>query len=261
MKDNKIRMIALTLLGLGLAACGGGGGDSGNSAGNGNGNPPISPPTESRRVVEGKIQAVDNATLTVNDQIFKRSGIEPRYAGSAWLEPLQVGMTVVITATGSHAEQIEVNPLLTGKLQPVKQARNTQSSTWSVNGIPISTKGTTSPSGEWVMVFGRYEQDGTVTASNLVPLSQVPTWLEIENRVSQLNESNASFTLGSLRVDYQGALLEDGPLAEGRWVEVYGRLEGDRLIAEQIEKEDDKEWPNKSELQGYIHYLVMPPIS
>lgn len=245
-KNSALRLLSVAVLGMGLGACGGGGDDGGDS---GSTTPPA---VDSQRMVEGAIQAVDANTLKVNDLTFNRAGVEAQYNGTPLLDPLQVGMEVVVTATGSNAEQIEANPLLTGMLQPASGAR---AASWQVNGVPVHYAGTAPASGDWVMVFGHYQTDGSALASELVALSQQPSWIEVENRVASLNEGQQSFMLGALEVDYSAARIEDGPLAEGRWVEVYGRLDGNRLSAEEVDVEDESDWPDASEVQGYVVYF------
>lgn len=245
-QNNKWYWLPLAVLGVGLSGCGGSDGDSDNSSSS------TPPPVENQRVVTGAIQAIDGDTLKVNDLTFNQAGVKPEYAGSPLLEPLEVGMEVIVTATGTNAKQIEVNPLLTGQL---KSAALKSSANWQVNGVPVNYKGAAPAEGDWVMVFGHYEQNGSVAASDLVQLSQQPTWIEVENRITALNESTTSFTLGSLSVNYGAAQIEDGPLVEGRWVEVHGHLNGNNLSAKQIDVEDWDEWPDSSELQGYVSYF------
>lgn len=245
-QGNGLYWLTLAALGMGLSGCGGSddGGDSSGSS--------TPPPVESQRVVTGAIQAIDGDVLKVNDLTFSQAGVEPEYAGAPLLEPLEVGMEVIVTATGTNAEHIEVNPLLTGQLTSITRKN---AASWQVNGVPIHYEGSAPAEGEWVMVFGHYEQNGSVAASDIAQLSQQPTWIEVENRITALNESTTSFTLGSLQVNYSAAQIEDGPLVEGRWVEVHGHLNGSNLSAKQIDVEEGSEWPDNSELQGYISYF------
>lgn len=232
----RVIIMAMLVLPLGLTACGG----QEDSAS----------PSPSPHVVQGTIQTLgaDSLTLT-NGRTFSLQGVDVVYANAPWLDPLREGMTVEVSANGSQAEKVTLNPLLTGQLLPGGGTG------WQVNGIPVSYDGAVPAAEHWVMVSGRYAQSGQVEASDIAPLNQTPSWMEIEQRISELNEAAATFKLGSQPVSYKDLIVEGGAIHDGLWVEVFGRLDDQGLFhARSIEVEDDV-WPDGSELEGIITYF------
>lgn len=246
----KSRHVWMVLLSMGLSACGGGGG--------GDETPPALPSTPAPAPdttpyrIQGNLAQVQGSQLLINGKWLDTRGAVVRYAGQPWAEPLQAGMDVNVVAAGGKATEITLNPLLTGQLAATTTRRQ---SDWQVNSVRLDQVGTGLQPGDWVMVFGEYAQQGQVSVKKVVGLLGEPQWLEVENRVSELNEVNQTFKLGSIEVNYQGALLEDGQLREGRWVEVFGLLRGNQLEAREIELENEADFPDRRELEGVVNYF------
>lgn len=238
------------LLGLGLSACGGGGSDSGDST--------PTPPVQSSRVVSGAIEEVSGERIRVNGQWFDLTAAEVRYANDSWAEPLQVGMDVQVVARAEQADSVTLNPLLTGQLMQNGAARGTAGragESWSVNGVTLDKVESGLSVGNWVMVFGDYNSQGTVVTREMSPLATAPVWIEVENRIQGLDSAAQTFMLGQLKVNYQGATIEDGPVQEGRWVEAFGRLEGNLMQASELDLEDQDSLPDQSEIEGRVQYF------
>lgn len=244
----KIGYALMMLLSMGLSGCGGGGGDE---------TPPSSPsipvpaPDTTPYLIQGNLAKVQGSQVLINGKWLDTQGANIRYAAQPWAEPLQAGMDVNIMAAAGKATEITLNPLLTGQLASSTTLRQ---SGWQVNSVPLDKVGTDLQSGDWVMVFGEYAEQGRVSVKRVVGLLGEPQWLEVENRISELDEVNQTFKLGSIMVNYRGALLDDGPLREGRWVEVFGLLRGNQMEAREIDIEHEGDFPGRSELEGVVNY-------
>lgn len=244
--NNKLRIAVLLGLGLGLTACGGSDDNDGNSSSQ----PPL---VANSRVVSGAIQQIDGARIQVNDQWLDLSGAKVQYANDVWAEPLQVGTDVQIVATAEKAETVTLNPLLTGQLA-INTTRSVARS-WSVNGIPLDQVEAGLNAGDWVMVFGDYDTKGQVLTREVTSLTSTPVWIEVESRIVGLDSTAQTFLMGQTKVAYAGAQIEDGPVQEGRWAEVFGRLHGDQLQASTIDMDDQNSLPDQSEIEGRVQYF------
>ncbi|MEG0007348.1 MAG: DUF5666 domain-containing protein [Aeromonas sp.] len=240
----KIRNALIVLLSMGLSACGGGN-ESSTAL------PSTSDPDTTPYLIQGNLAKVQGSQVLINGKWLDTMGATVRYAAQPWAEPLQAGMDVSVVAAGGKATEIILNPLLTGQLTAT--AIQCQSD-WQVNSVRLDQIGAGLQAGDWVMVFGEYAPQGQVSVKKVVGLLGEPQWLEVENRVSELDEVNHTFKLGSIAVNYQGALLEDGQLREGRWVEVFGLLRGSQMEAREIELEHDAGFPDRSEVEGIVNY-------
>lgn len=243
---SKIKPLVALFLTAGLTACGSGSESDGNN--------PTPPAPLNNRVVSGAIQDLSADKARVNGQWLDVSRAEVLYAKDVWAEPLQVGMDVQIVALADQAKTITLNPLLTGQLVSTGTAHST-TTLWSVNGVPLDKIEPSLSSGSWVMVFGDYDNEGTVVTRELSPLASRPAWIEVENRVQGHDSTAQRFILGQFQVNYQGAHIEDGPVREGRWVEAFGRVAGNELQATELDFEDAADLPDQSELEGRIHYF------
>lgn len=239
------------LLGLGLSACGGGGGESGDSQ-------PTPPVQASSRVVSGAIEEVSGERIRINGQWFDLTAAEIRYANDVWTQPLQVGMDVQVVARAEQADTVTLNPLLTGQLVQNGVARGTAGragESWSVNGVMLDKVESGLSAGNWVMVFGDYDSQGTVMTREMSALDTTPVWIEVENRIQGLDSTAQTFMLGQIKVNYRGATIENGPVQEGRWVEAFGRLEANLMQASELDLEDQDSLPDQSEIEGRVQYF------
>ncbi|WOX47326.1 DUF5666 domain-containing protein [Aeromonas sp. XH] len=236
----------MVLLSMGLSACGGGGGEE---------TPPVQPPTPIPDTtpyrIQGNIAKVQGSQVFINGKWLDTQGANIRYAEQPWAEPLQAGMDVNIMAKAGKATQVTLNPIMTGQLATTTTQRQ---SNWQVNSVRLDQVGTGLQAGDWVMVFGEYTQQGQINVKKVVGLLGEPQWLEVENRISELDELRQSFKLGNITVSYKDALLEDGQLREGRWVEAFGLMRGNLMDAREIEIEDEADFPDRSELEGIVNY-------
>ncbi|WP_395948454.1 DUF5666 domain-containing protein [Aeromonas mytilicola subsp. aquatica] len=235
-------------LGLGviLTACGGSddGEDSGSTQ---------PPPTISSRVVSGTIQQLTGERMQVNHQWIELVGAKVQYADDMWADPLQIGMDVEVVVTADKADKVTLNPLLTGQLE-IDDTRS-ENGIWSVNGVLLDKVEVGQNAGDWVMVFGEYDAQGRVITSEVTVLISKPMWFEIENRIVGLDSTTETFLMGQFKVSYAGAHIEDGPLQEGRWAEVFGLLQGEQLKAGKVDIDDRDSLPDQSEIEGRIQYF------
>lgn len=248
----KVRHTLMVLLSMGLSACGGSGDETPSTLPS----TPAPAPDTTPYLIQGNLAKVQGSQVFINGKWLNTQGATIRYAAQPWAEPLQVGMDVNVITAGGKATEITLNPLLTGQLTTTTTQRQ---SDWQVNNVRLDQVGAGLQPGDWVMVFGEYAQQGQVSVKKVVGLLGEPQWLEVENRISELDEVNQTFKLGNIAVNYQGALLEDGQLREGRWVEVFGLLRGNLMEAREIDIEDEVDFPDRSELEGIVNYY--DPIS
>lgn len=223
-----------------LAGCGGGG-DAGTGAmGDING----SGATVFKRgavtgfgsvIVEGQRFETGQATVEIDDVPGAESN-------------LRVGQIVEVTGTRRAddslvAERIRYDAELRGPVSAIDAEEDTfelAGQIIRVNGATIfdDTDFATLAVGDRVEVSGEITGDGEFLASYVEAEDDSESEIEVTGRVAELDEMAESFQLRELSIDYAGATIEDGPLADGALVEVKGSLSGNTLTASDIEVED-----------------------
>ena len=224
-----------------LAGCGGGGGDGGSGAmGDING----SGVTVFKRgavtgfgsvIVEGQRFETGQATVEIDDVPAAESN-------------LRVGQIVEVTGRRRAddslvAERIRYDAELRGPVGAI----DAEEETFEIAGQIIRVNSATIfddtdfaslAVGDRVEVSGEITGDGEFLASYVEAEDDSESEVEVTGRVAALDETAESFQLRELIIDYAGATIEDGPLAEGALVEVKGSLSGSALTASDIEVED-----------------------
>ncbi|MGO1500107.1 MAG: DUF5666 domain-containing protein [Marinobacter sp.] len=262
MKRNKlysvIKMaIAGTVIGS-LAACGGGSGGSSNDNNNvGSTGGSVGPVSGFGSVyVNGTHFGVNNASYTGND------GVE-RYS------QLEKGMIVKVTGSWGkdgegEARSIYYDDTLRGPVEAVSWNATTKAGKITIAGLDVAINGRTVFKGATpeqlqasvdstaddyrVRISGYRLADGTFQATFVgakeIGSGWVGEWnkVEVEGVVSDLDAEAQTFKIDGLMIDFQSAEFDDGVrdnLENGVVVEAEGKLEGGKLIAEEIEFEDD----------------------
>lgn len=238
-----------------LAACGGSSdGDSGTAGSTGGSVGPVS--GFGSVYVNGTHFGVNNASYTGND------GVE-RYS------QLEKGMIVKVTGTWrqdgeGEARSIYYDDTLRGPVETMTWNADTKAGKITIAGLDVAINGRTVFKGATpeqllasvdsttdnyrVRISGYRLADGTFQATFVGAREQGSVWpgelheVEVEGVVSNLEELAQTFEINGLVIDFQSAGFDDGvqdDLKNGVVVEVEGKLEGGKLIASEIEFEDD----------------------
>ncbi|MGF1737162.1 DUF5666 domain-containing protein [Photobacterium satsumensis] len=235
------KMALASLVATALVGCGGGSG-SGSSA----------TETKSGRL-DGQVANISHAekTVTVNGYALRSEGAPAVYRNGVTLpfSELENGMRVQIEAESGSIETMKLDPSLTGVVTAINGSK------FTVNGIELTYSGLGSISvGDWVMVTTFPLADGSV---EVVAVTKVPDlgFVEVEGPVSQLDRTANTFKIGTVTVDYSNADVDDrDELANGAWVEVYGDMHGNTLIATEVDVEDDVDYDD-TEVEGVISWV------
>jgi hypothetical protein len=114
-----------------------------------------------------------------------------------------------------------------------------------------------------VEVSGFQDSDGAIRATRIEVEDGAAAEFEARGRIQALQTAASTFLLGTLVVDYSGAVLEDFPAAgpeEGDAVEVHGTRQGDVLVATRLQREDDirarAEDGGRVEIEGFVTSLT-----
>ena len=191
-----------------------------------------------------------NQTVTVNGYTLQAATTPITYEDNQFeLSYLTVGTQVEVEASAGSATEIELTPAITGIVSEL------QDDSLVVNGITFSYSTLTGINvGDWVMISAQMQSDDSwvVSAINIAPTLDNA---EVEGRISALDESNATFNIGSMLVDYSAAYIEDAEsLSNGQWVEVEGSYISDRFNATEIELEDESDYDGV-EMEGTITWV------
>jgi len=267
-----------------VAACGGG---SGSGSGSVSGpvsppasQPPPSPPGSTKTVVvSGAITGF--GSVIVNGVRYDTSGTSVRIedrAGS--VAELEVGEVVRLEAEiddngGRRAKSIEMRRLLQGAVESVDttqrivivagqrvRADDDTSFDDSIGGRSVAGLA----SGDRIEVHGFIGADGLARATRLERSEAGEIEVEVKGRVASHDPAARRFSVGSLRVDYSSAEMEDfgaaGPV-DGDLVEVHGReyLADGALRAQRVAREGDRfddGAGGEVELEGFITRFSSP---
>lgn len=265
-----------------VAACGGGGSGSGSSAGSvapPASQPPAGPGAAKTVVVSGAISGF--GSIIVNGVRYDTSAATVRIEDRpATLAELEVGEVVRLEAEiddngGRRARTVEMRRLMQGEVESVDAAAGVV----VVAGQRVRADDDTSfddsirersvaglARGDRVEVHGFIGADGLARATRLERSQAGDVEVEVKGRVADHDPVARRFSIGSLRVDYSSAELEDfgaaGPAA-GDIVEVKGRefLADGALRAQRISREDhrfDDGAGNEVEVEGLITRFASP---
>ena len=235
------KMALASLVAMALVGCGGGSGSGGSEA-----------ETKTGRL-DGQVANISHSdqTLTVNGYALYSEGAPVMYRDGVTVSFDQVvnGMRVQVDADDSRIETMKLDPSLTGVVSAIN------GNEFTVNGITMTFAGLAGINvGDWVMVTTYPLADGSV---EVVAVQKVPDigFVEVEGPVSQLDSTARSFNIGTLSVDYSQAEVDDeDDLANGAWVEVYGDMRGNTLVASEVDVEDDHDYDD-TEIEGVISWV------
>ncbi len=256
MQSTRRKFILPAAASLLVAACGGGGGDDSSS---GPAAPPAGqpPPTGSAKAVFASGAISGFGSVIVNGVRYDTTGTEVRIDDRAGaVAELRVGQVVRVEAEvddrgQARARRIEQEHLLSGTVQSVDAASGALTVAGQVVRIDDDTSFDDSIGGslagvavgDWIEVHGFAGSDGQARATRLERADATETEVEVTGLVANLDTVARRFSVGSLRVDYSMATLEDfaaTSLGNGVLVEVKGReiLPDGALRATRVERED-----------------------
>lgn len=259
MQRNKLypvlKMVTVGAFMGSLAACGGSSDGSNGTVGSAGGS--VGPVSGFGSVyVNGTHFGVNNASYTGNDGVTRYSQLEK-------------GMIVKVTGSwGSDGEgearSIHYDDTLRGPVKSMAWDAGAKVGKITVAGLEVAINSRTVFKGATpeqlqaglnsnaddyrVRISGYRLADGTFQAT-FVGVKEIGNgwfgeWrkIEVEGVISNLDALAQTFELNGLVVEFQSAEFDDGiqdDLENGVVVEVEGKLEGDKLIAEEVEFEDD----------------------
>ena len=256
MQSTRRKFILPAAASLLVAACGGGGGDD-SSSGPASPPPGQPPPTGSAKAVfvSGAISGF--GSVIVNGVRYDTTGTEVRVDDRVGaVSELRVGQIVRVEAEvddrgQARARRIEQEHLLSGTVQSVDAASGAITVAGQVVRIDDDTSFDDSIGGslagvavgDRIEVHGFAGSDGQARATRLERADANETEVEVTGLVAGLDTAARRFSVGSLRVDYSTATLEDfgaASLGNGVLVEVKGReiLADGALRATRVERED-----------------------
>ncbi len=235
---------------LGLSACGGGGSGSTSTA------------TSASTATVGTITGF--GSVFVNGVEYETTGTSITIDGVPATESdLAVGMVAQLdgSATGSTGVAVSIN--VADELEGVVQSNSIppagstgtmvimgQTVTIDANTLFESKVATITSidlvsAGNIVEVNGYSDGNGNVIATRVevkaVDIASYGDSIEVKGVISNLDTVAQTFDLGSLTVDYSGAVLDSIALTDGLYVEVKSNTApvGSTLTASRIEMEDD----------------------
>ena len=256
MQSTRRKFILPAAASLLVAACGGGGGDD-SSSGPATPPPGQPPPTGSAKAVfvSGAISGF--GSVIVNGVRYDTTGTEIRVDDRVGaVAELRVGQVVRVEAEvddrgQARARRIEQEHLLSGTVQSLDASSGAITVAGQVVRIDDDTSFDDSIGGslagivvgDRIEVHGFAGSDGQARATRLERADANETEVEVTGLVAALDTAARRFSVGSLRVDYSTATLEDfgaTSLGNGVLVEVKGRelLADGALRATRVERED-----------------------
>jgi hypothetical protein len=245
MKHMKNLMI--TLSAFSLAACGSSG-DTTTDLGQGNVTNPIVAPVTTKTTV-GTVDSVSSTEFKVQDQSFNLSSSTISYAKQNLPSfVLTSGFNVRVTSNSSGQHKVELNPDLAGFVSAV------QGDKVQINGQSLQLSKHSLVAGDFVLISLNPLKSNEATAFTKLSSAETPLYIELEGQISELNEATQRFSVLGQQVDYSAAMIEDGPVASGRWAEVYGQLSNGVLKASEV---DFEQFPDsaESEISGVISWV------
>lgn len=263
MNSGSARALVMAAIACGVVACGGGGG-GGSTAG-----------IDRLGISSGTITGF--GSIFVNGVEWRTSGAGISVDDGPGTEAdLRLGQVVTVRGTldangaGGRAESIDFDNEVEGPIASIDAA----AASFVVLGQVVLTSPDTVfddsivggfaglAVGDEVEVSGYRDAAGAIRATR-VEQHDAGDDFEVKGVVSGLDPVAKTFLLGSLVVNYAGAVLEDfgsDTLGNGDFVEVEGDFAGGVLVADKVEREDDisGDAGDESEVEGYITRFVSP---
>lgn len=228
-----------------LSACGGSSDDNNSTV-----TPPVAVALPT--VVAGTVSNPTANSVTVNGYNVDTQNTTVSYAGQTLpASVLTEGTVVEVISRNNTVQQIKLNPSVAGTVT------DSSSQQFTVAGQTFNYAATTLNSGDFVLVSTRLQADGSTVVSAVTVLqgNDIPLYFELEGYIQQLNSNQQSFILNNDSVDYSAARIEDGPLQNGQWVEVFGRYSGDVFQAVDVDVEDYRSTDGDMEIEGLITWV------
>ncbi len=262
MNSGSARTLVIAAIACGVVACGGGGGGGGSTAG-----------IDRLGISSGTITGF--GSIFVNGVEWRTSGAGISVDDGPGTEAdLRLGQVVTVRGTldangaGGRAESIDFDNEVEGPIASIDAA----AASFVVLGQVVLTSPDTVfddsivggfaglAVGDEVEVSGYRDAAGAIRATR-VEQHDAGDDFEVKGVVSGLDPVAKTFLLGSLVVNYAGAVLEDfgsDTLGNGDFVEVEGDFAGGVLVADKVEREDDisGDAGDESEVEGYITRFV-----
>lgn len=263
MNSGSARALVMAAIACGVVACGGGGG-GGSTAG-----------IDRLGISSGTITGF--GSIFVNGVEWRTSGAGISVDDGPGTEAdLRLGQVVTVRGTldangaGGRAESIDFDNEVEGPIASIDAA----AASFVVLGQVVLTSPDTVfddsivggfaglAVGDEVEVSGYRDAAGAIRATR-VEQHDAGDDFEVKGVVSGLDPVAKTFLLGSLVVNYAGAVLEDfgsDTLGNGDFVEVEGDFAGGVLVADKVEREDEisGDAGDESEVEGYITRFVSP---
>lgn len=236
------QVISLSALTLALTACG---------SSNSQSDQLTRPTTQLPSVLIGELTAATATTITVNQHEIPASNAEVEIDGvDGSLTQLKKGMMVEVETNGSRATEIDYDPNFKGPVQ-------IQGNDINIAGVALTgfdSRGF--KDGDLVEVSGYHSAYNTLTVTYQQLINDNQAELEVEGVISALNTQQGTFSLGNIDINYQQADI-DGSLVNGQFVEVEGFMNGQQLLASEVDakQHNDLDDDTDSQLAGQITWL------
>ncbi len=235
MKLTTIFSAALASSALIMAGCGSSGADSAVTQVT-TATPQQPPVSQLPALISGSITNLTGNRLTINDRALDISGASIQYGDTAVASSaLTQGMKVVVSTDGVKVTQVDLNPDISGRISAIAGTQ------LQINTLSVDASALTSlpQVGDYVAISTEVGSSSQLSAAAVMVLqgAEIPATIELEGLVQQLEPGQQLFVVNGLLVDYALAKRVPADLANGSWVEVYGSLSGQRLIALDIETE------------------------
>lgn len=218
-----------------LAGCGGSGTD--NTVTQVTATTPQQPPVSSLpALLSGNVSSFSGNQLTINERTLDISGVSIRYGDTTVSRSALIrDMKVLVRTDGAKVTAVELNPDISGR---VTSTAGTQIEVNTLS-VDVAALQTAPRVGDYVAISTAVGASEQLSAKALAVLngSEIPATIELEGAVQQLTASQQRFVLNGLIVDYAQSRRVPANLANGSWVEVYGSLSGQTLLAYDIEAE------------------------
>ncbi len=178
----------------------------------------------------GEISAISSNSITVNQHQIATNNADIEIDDNrALISDLKVGMMVEVATNGKEATEIDYDPSFKGPISITEQGA-------TIAGFKLNNLDTENLShGSLVELSGYNNSYSEFTVTYQQPLTSA-TDLDLEGFITDLDATTYTFKLGDLIVQYQHADI-DGALKNNQFVEVEGRLDGNSLIAQEVDAE------------------------
>lgn len=201
--------------------------------------------------IYGTVKNISGESITVNGFLLEAGTAAVAYGNRPLqLSTIQQGMRVEVgTNKRGIAENIELAPNLLGEVSHV-----TSNSITVNDAVLLTSNAADFNVGEWAFVNGYLSENGQWIGSgifNIEPFHQA----EIEGVISQYNDVNQQFYIGSTLVNYTDAVIEhDDSLINGLWAEVEGSFSKGVFHAVEVEVDNGRQFEG-IDLEGVISWV------